>query len=563
MMQPKELTFDGILTKRLFSIPEYQRHYSWQDKQRKDLFSDIKDALKNDEQHYMATIVCKKCGKITIGTDDYEKFDIVDGQQRITTLVLLLKAISKIIKNENPSETEKIQEILTKDDGTSIVLQTNHSNEILRNYLRLGTIPTEASLQTNAEKNMRNAFLECEQFVSDIDNPIKLLKKVKNGLNFIFHTLQENQENMVYTVFEVLNSRGLDVDWLDKTKSLLMGIAYKEFGANSSQIIEIKQSWEAIYRILSQKNIPGHEIVRFTATLNSKDEFSRALSSEKTLEFFKAACEDDPKKAVELSYSIKEITTSLHELYKDRRREAVTNIAHARLLALSIMKYVDKKIKSEILKEWEKVTFIIFGLSSKDSRHKVGEFTRLACEISNNKDLSKNKDTLLVRIRDLVDGKGKDAFKIEKILEEEIKGENCYEGWESELRYFLYRYEEYLAAERGDKIDVATWERIWEKSPKDSIEHIFPQNENISNGWDKDFDDGDREELLHNIGNLILVPPDVNSRLGDKSFKDKKKIYENQNLRMVREVADMQKWTSKEIRKREKKILDWAKTVWI
>ena len=95
--QPVYLPLVDLLKNRLFRIPRYQRTYSWKYKHRSDMFKDIRE-LKDDPDavHFMATVVglCRKT--VTIGTEKirtnkYQVIDVVDGQQRLTTLVLLLK----------------------------------------------------------------------------------------------------------------------------------------------------------------------------------------------------------------------------------------------------------------------------------------------------------------------------------------------------------------------------------------------------------------------------------------------------------------------------------------
>lgn len=151
IIKPEYLTFDDLLQKRFFEIPDYQRTYSWTKKQRQDLFNDIKKITTwrdKERHHFMSTIVCLRQPKKNqqVGTTKFEKFDVVDGQQRLTTLIILLKAISKRLKkssDEEKKEIEVIEELLVKKkDRRLILLQTNHDNlNIFRNYLEKGTKP--------------------------------------------------------------------------------------------------------------------------------------------------------------------------------------------------------------------------------------------------------------------------------------------------------------------------------------------------------------------------------------------------------------------------------------
>ena len=117
--------------------------------------------------------------------------------------------------------------------------------------------------------------------------------------------------------------------------------------------------------------------------------------------------------------------------------------------------------------------------------------------------------------------------------------------WRDRLRYLLYRYEESLARDRGQSFDNEQWNRIWEKSATDSIEHILPQS----------------IDEVHLIGNLLLLPPGLNSGLRDKAPKDKADAYRNTGLHMAVDVANSIKkygeWDVNNIQERTEKIRDW------
>ena len=119
LQEPKLYTLNEVLHDRLFRVPPYQRGYSWTEKERRDLFEDLQTLreLRRDE-HFMATLVFRDTGKHeTIGgTDRLRIYDVVDGQQRLTSLVILLKAIEKnLSKNAQKKQADKIDAILVDD----------------------------------------------------------------------------------------------------------------------------------------------------------------------------------------------------------------------------------------------------------------------------------------------------------------------------------------------------------------------------------------------------------------------------------------------------------------
>jgi uncharacterized protein with ParB-like and HNH nuclease domain len=111
IVDPKYLTLSLLLEQKLFRVPQYQRTYSWESKQRQDLFNDIENLLnyKDDRHHFMATIVClDRKDTQSVGADEFNTLEVVDGQQRITTLVILLKAIAKDF-TKNKKEKKEIE----------------------------------------------------------------------------------------------------------------------------------------------------------------------------------------------------------------------------------------------------------------------------------------------------------------------------------------------------------------------------------------------------------------------------------------------------------------------
>ena len=258
-IQPQFQTVGVLLTERLFQIPEYQRAYSWQSKQRKDLFEDIQKVAEseNDSTHFMATIVGLRRKKLSIASDAFVEIEVVDGQQRLTTLTILLKALSKALRPTDAKRANEIDALLVKGDDLSLLLlRTNHdTSQIFVDYLREGASPKEKTPQTSADHNLVDAIVECEEFVAQwtaaSKHPlIELYSIIKNRLSVIFHEIED--EALVYTVFEVLNSRGLDVTWFDKLKSLLMAIVFEhgDSGSKKGTVAELHKLWTEIYGVI-------------------------------------------------------------------------------------------------------------------------------------------------------------------------------------------------------------------------------------------------------------------------------------------------------------------------
>lgn len=539
-------------------------------KKRKELFDDINKIMQSKDKnrhHFMATIVCLKTDQLEeIGSDELERVDIVDGQQRLTTLIILLKCIALYLEKSNEEinkkESRQINELQVKDNGRLILLQTNHvSRQIFREFLLKGTIPEAKSLNTSAEFNLCMAFNECVKYVrslSSYKNVIELLKAIKNKLEFIFYVLDD--EGAVYTVFEVLNSRGLPVAWIDKCKSMLMGVTFEK---NSTQVaqermIELREQWGKIYSVLGKKIIDENDLLTIAATLWDDENRSkkRLYSVEGAVDCFRAAVELNSEKVIEISEWLLKVAESLVNKMSNVRLKAVTDIKHARLLAVAIdlAKHFSESEREILLREWEHSSFKIFGLNRLDARTSIGDYTCLA------RDIIHQRCTFF-------DAKGRmqklaGKVKIDDVVEK-LRGESWFgSSYEIDLVYILFKYEEYLARKKGQNISDITWEKIWNEKFTKTVEHIHPKE--LNSVWKGKIGNSQEEiePVVHNMGNLLLLPPSENSQCAQKKFCDKKKIYSTVPLCTIAEIVECDDWSTKEIMEREDRILSFIKEEW-
>lgn len=554
-IQPQYLPLIKLLNDRLFLIPEYQRAYSWKTQQRKDLFEDLRKIHEkgDKETHFMAAIVCLRKGIQKIGTDELQVMHIVDGQQRLTTLILLLKQLSLILGPKNKKEkklADELQELLVKPDGDELLLlQTNHdSSHYFSDFIRYGKTTASSKAKTASDREILLAIEECARFVDNWakhSSLIDLGALLKNKLYFLLHEIDD--EKSVYTVFEVLNSRGLPVSWFDRLKSILMGIAYELPSANSKGLIEnLRNTWRDIYHVVGLRQGLSTEALRFAATLYTDQSISKVLGEEDSVNTFKEFASEGAAEINKISTWLLDVAEACDEVIKNKRTNAVTRISHTRLLAVAINLHedLDRQDKEEVLSAWEKVTFRIFGMLGKDSRTRVGDYTRLARKITKE---NLSKDAIIKEIEDIGE-----EFSIGDAVNS-LKKANCYEGWQEEFRYFMFRYEEHLADQQGMKYSNKHWNKIWAADSTDSIEHIYPQSKAS-------------DEIKHRLGNLVMLPPKLNSKLGNISPKDKIDAYKKTGLLINQRVAEIietkGRWGKTEINLWEKELLEWASHEW-
>lgn len=553
-IQPQYLTLSKLLTSRLFRIPEYQRAYSWTTEQRMDLFGDISKIYEKgpDEGHFMAAVVCLRREKQVLGTDEYFVVDVVDGQQRLTTLIILLNAIALKLNKDSRQEAKvrnELEELLVKVEADELLLlQTNHdTSHYFSTYLREGSAPSSNKAQTIADREILKAIEECTSFVDqwleEGEALSSLVALLKNRLFFLFHEIDD--EKSVYTVFEVLNSRGLDVSWMDRLKSILMGAAFELPRTNQQGIIsDLHTIWRDIYTVIGLRQGLSTEALRFAATLRAKDLPSRPLSEKDSVDALRTEAAT-AKKIREVSAWLLKVTEGCDSVDAQVRLSAVTRVSQARLLAVALYLRTDiiDSDRDRLLGLWERVSFRIYGMCRKDARTGVGDYVRLAWRITNEQLSVK---TIAREISDI----GNDFPADEAV--EFLRGQDCYENYGNELRYIMFRYEEHLAKEHGQNFSNEQWNKIWLASVSDSIEHIWSQNKAP-------------EKVRNNLGNLVLLPPKLNSRLRDIRPTEKVEAYVNTGLLIAKDAATKITngvWNARTVREREDRLLKWAKEEW-
>ena len=468
-------------------------------------------------------------------------------------MVLLYKAMAKALDRSDDIEAAIATEIdgvlLKPDNVCPVLLQTNHDHgRSFLNYLKTGKFKMPSKATTLAERELLSALVECEEFVerwkSDGNFLSDLVGHLKNNLTFILHEIDD--ESLVYTVFEVLNSRGLDVSWFDRLKSMLMAVVFQDESGNRQETLDQVQGlWSEIYRIVGLRLGLSTESLRFAATLHAGVCPSSVLSEENAAKRILEQSNGTSEGVIEATYWIRKVTEVVDSILQQPRMNAVTRIAHARLLAVAVNLHpnYEEDERLEILRRWESVTFRIFGMYNKDTRTKRGDFVRLAWQIV-------NEELEFDEVMDRLAAIGKE-YKIRNAVEN-LREEDCYTGWGDELRYMLCKLEEHLAEEAGQMFDNEQWTRIWEASASDSIEHILPQ----SSG----------KQHIHWFGNLLLLPPRLNSKLGDRSPMRKHEEYTKTGLLIAQDVAtqvrNAGRWNRTTIRKREDELLKWAEERW-
>ncbi|RVZ43433.1 DUF262 domain-containing protein [Helicobacter pylori] len=568
------LTLDGVIEKGVFEIPSYQRGYAWQKEQLKDFWNDLEYVSKlGDKFHYMHSLTLREL------ENDFENsaFEIIDGQQRLATSLILLGLLAKITKHKDPKyDSMNLEPILSyKYYGLSEAFRaiTEEEKDLER-------------FQTSFyAKNLIDAYAFFKEKVSD--TPVGTLEKMFDALTkkMLFSVVGLNDNRIdPFSSFETINNRGKDLSTLELLKNRLHFVAHKICDGKKLEKLQngINDTYTRIYydlRHFKDDHLEGFlkHFVAYYYGENSNKFKERLLEMEFNAhrKYDDANLDDEYEKIDELlfylSYSSKvwvflhmpndkeleiEITPKMRSLLdKMRRLNALSDNAFLPLLlSLFTIQLVGRSANEQpyttqelegLLEYLERFGFLIYGVAGRDTAK--NEWIGLA----------------FMAFQAYKEGEGNIAIEdlptLEKnffnrkysgleLLEESILSKNNAEKWYKwgkALNYLLYAYELHHNPEATRNFDGSI----------ESIEHILPQNPDQGysakeKSWAKN------PHIVHALGNLLLIPKNANSSLSNKPFDEKRKAYLKGSY-SEKEVAKNASFGVAQIKERSEKLLDF------
>ena len=236
-----------IVKEKFFKIPDYQRGYAWEESQWIDLRKDIENLYGRSHMHYTGTIVA------TETKESKDSFEIIDGQQRLTTLIILLKCIY----NHDPAKYKSIFEdfiqrgVIGKE---RLVLIPNHETSYL--YEELIIKGHKINPEIKSHERIIGAKTFFENWLNEENVSLdEILGIVTNKLGFLFFT--PNNDKEIGIMFEVINNRGKQLSELEKIKNFF--IYYSTIHDREKLRQDINNKWEKLQINLSKANVDGNE----------------------------------------------------------------------------------------------------------------------------------------------------------------------------------------------------------------------------------------------------------------------------------------------------------------
>lgn len=538
-MQPyKAWLFQDIIekNKRVFKVPVYQRNYDWTNIECEKLYRDIMVANERDHKHFTGTIV------YIVGIDgsNLNEVLIIDGQQRLTTLYILLKAlydaskgvsvrieeeIKEVMFNRNCDEKYKVKLKPIKSDNEQLLLlikdkldDMDRNSNIYKNYITFKNL-IEETVASGLELN-------------DILNGIKKLEMVEI-------ILDKSQGDEPQKIFESINSTGMELSLADLIRNYLL-----MDDAEQDNLYE--NYWSEIEKNVGYRNL-GDFVINF---LNSQ--ISKSVNSKNAYRLFKEHCEENNLSHEDVLKSLKK-TSKYYGAFIGENNYYNKEITDYLRAFYTIKQTTILPLIFKIFNDLED------GNIDEDTLAKVLNYlltylVRItACEI--NKNLSKFMKSMYDRV---VDGNYDNYYEKFVIFLNDLRA-NDRMPTDKEFEDALIHkplYKKPICKYALSVIENSTKEHI--DISNLTIEHILPQKENAA-VWRKEVGDNYSrvyEVYLHTLGNLTITGH--NSELGTKSFADKKKIIrENSKANILnKEVLSADQWNENSILNRAKILSD-------
>jgi len=524
------------------------------------------------------------------GLKTFEIYDIIDGQQRITTVLILLRGIISQLENLGDGSAEelaKLKEDYLKYKNIYKLELLGEDNGFFRSYVIDSTDYPDATL-TPSQRRLKEAKYFFREKLAEIKNSdpskfgevlIQFLDKI-GSLEIIRYPVENDAD--AARIFETVNDRGKQLTNLEKTKSFLMQMVYltvpEETEDATPYLRQINESFSRIFRDFEDirntekgEKLSEDDIQRYHFVVYEADAKGDVKISYRYLEFLKKKIRNiyrvnkqqclkyvlDYTKDLESSFSaLKEIITYKESdelgslLDKIYILGVVANFYP--LLIASVIRFKKEREKlREILKIIEIFSFKVYGIGRKRSDTGISSIYPLAykvhCENLGYEDIR----------RELIDNIN--YYQDDKDFKINLAVENFYDRvYNADIKYLLFEYEKFLRMKAKEPLVDINFDDIL--SEKFEVEHIWARDPTKLKLSKKLLEI--HEQYRDKLGNLTLASKSWNSKWGNNPFADKKKEYKDSNLRVQRELAGIPKWDKEYIEEREHQIISFVMERW-
>lgn len=545
-------TFGGIIKgDNKFKVPLYQRDYSWEETHWDDLWLDIETNRGNDSKHYM--------GSVVLVSKDNKQYEIIDGQQRLTTLTIIILSVVDVLRGlvdngiDIDDNNKRIELLITDFIGKKSLKSLNYENKVELNesnnpffstYLTNFRTPINLKSEVKSNKLLFKCFNYYKDLIlseiykdGDVGNLISFVEYISDNLLFIQITATDDLS--AYLIFETLNDRGLDLSVTDLLKNYLFSIV------DDADKKHIKNIWDVTINHVSYAGFPKflrHYWMSQNGLIQEKELFKtikRHINS--------------PKAAFELLNNMSQVSEiysalsdSNHHLWdgqnkvkKHIRELNLFNVIQCYPLLINAYSAFDNDHWLGVLRTCSIISFrymVISGLNPNALESKYNE----ACRAINDKKATTAKDIFNIL---------KPLYISDDDFERNFETKSIRTKRSSKLaRYVLYSINNQLSNSADDY-----------EHDNGTLEHVLPENPTTE--WNKAFPTDIQETFIYRIGNFTILESDKNRTIANKVYEDKTDTYRTSRYYLSANFG-YNKWNQESVAHRQKYLAKQAKSIW-
>ena len=510
-----------------YRIPDYQRPYSWNGEQIEQMWDDIYSAMEAEEESYFLgpAIFIEKKGY----------FEVVDGQQRLTTITILFCVLRDLHLQDDKKIINVIKSLVDQQYRLRLITQLHYRNQFEDQILDAVKFPDyEPSKKELKDNKFINTALIFKEKLSKL-NSSQLSSFVSFLLNkVIMISIVCTKQHFAIKLFQVLNTRGLDLDNSDLIKSHLYGTLNKELDQQ-----KFMTTWREIETLSKQIDESLENLFTFYEYYLLARNPKYSLFEELT------ATKDFKRDANKVIFSFKEFVGDFNEIWQMQSSLTysfwyIPNQVFWKAI-LTTAKIEKFKEFEGLCKELRKMFYAYWIAGYTTSKIKQLSFNIIAL-------LKKKKK--LTEIKKEIDDK-MTADYVVKRMSDNLYDDAYGEVWAKPLLALI----EYNQTD-GAKITYIETDR------KLHVDHILPEKWGATNYWKNNWSQEKAALWLNKLGNLTLLSGKKNIAASNDSFPKKRGIYKGKGLDgttaflISQKIMRKKDWTETEIRDRHKWIIE-------